>query len=304
MPASGQEVEAAEHEGVHIQFEGGRLGRVVGSAERRPLPSSYVSQSSDGTVRRAPRRSRAPDPGSNERSPPRRPGGCGRGGPIPSILPKGTQHRDQRFLGHRCGRGSGHGCKGVFAGGDVFSAPKHHPCRRGTAAAPPARSTSTSRAAATARPRSWPRSACPRARSGPHSGSGHQTASRGWRLPAYEAGFLSRRPNPAWKRGGPETKRSLLPACEAIYRCATVQVQSGRGPGTGPGDGRRCRRTPKPTPARGPSEHSSRFREVATDGNPRRSVLPSSSSKDDSRRPVALWLLAVALHLAGRTCSP
>jgi hypothetical protein len=65
----------------------------------------------------------------------------------------------------------------------------------------------------------------------------------GMELPAYTPGsFTATQPSLEVAEAKAEAARCFR--CDAIYRCASVHVQSGRGPRDGPGDGPRAGKTP------------------------------------------------------------
>jgi hypothetical protein len=227
MPAQAEEVEAAEHEGVHIQFEAA-VSEVVGSA-KGVSAVKFVSQRPTGRFEGG-RAIYEPIPGSErEKSAATVLVAVGEE-PDPSILPAGAGIETSGFKGIVADAGLATGRKGVFAGGDVVSGAKTiiHAVGGGRRAA-----GSIHEYLSGSRDGEAEIMATVRVRKAPEPTLTVDLATRprvGMELPAYSPGSFT------------ATQPSLEVRCfrcDAIYRCASVHVQSGRGPRDGPGDGPR-----------------------------------------------------------------
>jgi NADPH-dependent glutamate synthase beta subunit-like oxidoreductase/Pyruvate/2-oxoacid:ferredoxin oxidoreductase delta subunit len=244
MPAQAEEVEAAEHEGVHIQFEAA-VSEVVGSAEGVSAVK-FVSQRPTGRFDGG-RAVYEPIPGSDrEKSATTVLVAVGEE-PDPSILPKGAGIETSGFSGIVADAGQATGRKGVFAGGDVVSGAKTiiHAVGAGRRAAGSIHEYLSGSSDGEAEIM-----ATVRVPKGPEPVLTVDLATRprvGMELPAYEPGSFTPT-QPSLEAAVARNEAARCFRCDAIYRCATVQVQSGRGPRDGPGDGRRVAGTPPNQP--------------------------------------------------------
>ncbi|MGD0018851.1 MAG: FAD-dependent oxidoreductase [Candidatus Limnocylindrales bacterium] len=240
MPAQAEEVEAAEHEGVHVQFEAA-VSEVVGSA-RGVSAVKFVSQRPTGKFDGG-RAVYEPIPGSErEKSATTVLVAVGEE-PDPSILPEGAGIETSGFSGIVADAGQATGRKGVFAGGDVVSGAKTiiHAVGAGRRAA-----GSIHEYLSGSRDGEAEIMATVRVPKGPESvlTVGLATQPRvGMELPAYEPGSFTPT-QPSLELAAAKTEAARCFRCDAIYRCESVRVQSGRGPRDGPGDGPPAGKTP------------------------------------------------------------
>jgi NADPH-dependent glutamate synthase beta subunit-like oxidoreductase/Pyruvate/2-oxoacid:ferredoxin oxidoreductase delta subunit len=231
MPAQAEEAEAAEHEGVHIQFEAA-VSEVVGSSNGVSAVK-YVSQRATGRFDGG-RAIYEPIPGSErEKSAATVLVAVGEE-PDPSILPAGAGIETSGFSGIVADSGQATGRKGVFAGGDVVSGAKTiiHAVGAGRRAAGSIHEYLSGSPDGEA-----DIMATVRVPKGPEPVLSVDLAVRprvGMELPAYTAGSFAPT-QPSLDIAAARTEATRCFRCDAIYRCESVQVQSGRGPGDGPG---------------------------------------------------------------------
>ena len=240
MPAQAEEVEAAEHEGVHVQFEAA-VSEVVGS-DKGVTAVKFVSQRPTGRFEGG-RAIYEPIPGSErEKSATTVLVAVGEE-PDPSILPAGAGIETSGFSGIVADAGQATGRKGVFAGGDVVSGAKTiiHAVGAGRRAA-----GSIHEYLSGSRDGEAEIMATVRVPKAPEPLLTVDLATRprvGMELPAYTPGsFSPTQPSLEAAAAGDEATRCFR--CDAIYRCQSVYVQSGRGPRDGPEDGPRAGKTP------------------------------------------------------------
>jgi NADPH-dependent glutamate synthase beta subunit-like oxidoreductase/Pyruvate/2-oxoacid:ferredoxin oxidoreductase delta subunit len=235
MPAQAEEVEAAEHEGVHIQFEAA-VSAVVGS-DKGVSAVKFVSQRPTGKFDGG-RAVYEPIPGSErEKSATTVLVAVGEE-PDPSILPEGAGIETSGFSGIVADAGQATGRKGVFAGGDVVSGAKTiiHAVGAGRRAA-----GSIHEYLSGSRDGEAEIMAAVRVPKGPEPVLTVDLAERprvGMELPAYTPGSFAPT-QPSLDAAAARTEATRCFRCDAIYRCTTVHVQSGRGPRDGPDDGSR-----------------------------------------------------------------
>ena len=252
MPAQAEEVEAAEHEGVRIQFEAS-VSEVVGSAAGVSAVK-FISQRPTGRFDGG-RAIYEPIPGSDrEKSATTVLVAVGEE-PDPSILPKGAGIETSGFSGIVADAGQATGRKGVFAGGDVVSGAKTiiDAVGAGRRAA-----GSIHEYLSGSRDGEAEIMATVRVPRGPEPVLTVDLAERprvGMALPAYEPGsFTPTQPSLEVAAARNEATRCFR--CDAVYRCETVHVQSGRGPRDGPGDGPGAAgTTPTRPPLAGPASN-------------------------------------------------
>ncbi len=231
MPAQAEEVEAAEHEGVHIQFEAA-VSEVVGSA-KGVSAVKFVSQRPTGRFEGG-RAIYEPIPGSErEKSATTVLVAVGEE-PDPSILPAGAGIETSGFKGIVADAGLATGRKGVFAGGDVVSGAKTiiHAVGGGRRAA-----GSIHEYLSGSRDGEAEIMATVRVPKAPEPALTVDLATRprvGMELPAYTPGSFTPT-QPSLQVAAARTEAARCFRCDAIYRCESVQVQSGRGPRDGPG---------------------------------------------------------------------
>ena len=141
MPAQAEEVEAAEHEGVHVQFEAA-VTEVEGS-EKGVTCVKYVSQRPTGQVRGRTGRVRA-DPRQRPRDR-RRHGARGRRRGARSVDPAGRAPASRRAASPASSRTPARppAARASSPAATSCRAPRRSSMPSGPAAAPPARSTST-----------------------------------------------------------------------------------------------------------------------------------------------------------------
>jgi NADPH-dependent glutamate synthase beta subunit-like oxidoreductase/Pyruvate/2-oxoacid:ferredoxin oxidoreductase delta subunit len=232
MPAQAEEVEAAEHEGVRIQFEAA-VSEVVGSA-KGITGVKFVSQRPTGRFDGG-RAVYEPIPGSErEKSAATVLVAVGEE-PDPSILPKGAGIETSGFSGIVADAGQATGRKGVFAGGDVVSGARTiiHAVGAGRRAAGSIHEYLSGSRDGEAEIMATVRV--------PRKSEPVLTVDLGARprvgmdLPAYEPrSFAPTQPSLDVAAARNEAARCFR--CDAIYRCESVHVQSGRGPRDGPSD--------------------------------------------------------------------
>ena len=154
--------------------------------------------------------------------------------PDPSILPKGAGIETSGFKGIVADESQATGRKGVFAGGDVVSGAKTiiHAVGAGRRAA-----GSIHEYLSGARDGEAEIMATVRVPKAPEPVLAVDLATRprvGMALPAYDAGsFAATQPGLEASAAANEATRCFR--CDAIYRCETVNVRSGRGPRDAPG---------------------------------------------------------------------
>jgi NADPH-dependent glutamate synthase beta subunit-like oxidoreductase/NAD-dependent dihydropyrimidine dehydrogenase PreA subunit len=232
MPAQAEEVEAAEHEGVKILFEAAPT-EVVGTA-RGVSRVKYVGQRPTGKLDGG-RAVYEPVPGSDREISATTVLVAVGEEPDPSILPEGAGIETSGFRGIVADESLATGRKGVFAGGDVVSGAKTiiHAVGAGRRAA-----ASVHEYLSGSRDGEAEIMAVVRIPKGPEKVLNLDLGSRprvGMKLPSYKAGsFAPTQPglDPAAARN--EASRCFR--CDAVYRCETVNVPSGRGPRNDPDD--------------------------------------------------------------------
>jgi NADPH-dependent glutamate synthase beta subunit-like oxidoreductase/Pyruvate/2-oxoacid:ferredoxin oxidoreductase delta subunit len=231
MPAQSEEVEAAEHEGVRIQYEAA-VSEVVGS-EKGISRVKFIAQRATGKFDGDRALYEAVPGGNREVAASTVLVAVGEE-PDPSILPAGAGIETSGFSGIVADAAQATGRKGVFAGGDVVSGAKTiiHAVGAGRRAAGSIHeylSGSTNGEAEIM--------ATVRVPKGPEPVLTVDLATRprvGMSLPAYRAGsFAPTQPSLEVAEARKEAARCFR--CDAIYRCETVNVQTGRGPNDGPG---------------------------------------------------------------------
>jgi NADPH-dependent glutamate synthase beta subunit-like oxidoreductase/Pyruvate/2-oxoacid:ferredoxin oxidoreductase delta subunit len=240
MPAQSEEVEAAEHEGVRIQFEAA-VTEVVGS-DKGITCVNYIGQRSTGRFDGG-RAVYEPIPGSGREVDASTVLVAVGEEPDPSILPAGAGIETSGFFGIVADAGMATGRKGVFAGGDVVSGAKTiiHAVGAGRRAA-----GSVHEYLSGSRDGEAEIMATVRVPKAPEPVLTVDLATRPQvrtEMPAYEAGsFTPTQPSLEVAAARNEATRCFR--CDAIYRCDTVHVQSGRGPRDGPGERSGPRQTP------------------------------------------------------------
>jgi NADPH-dependent glutamate synthase beta subunit-like oxidoreductase/Pyruvate/2-oxoacid:ferredoxin oxidoreductase delta subunit len=231
MPAQAEEAEAAEHEGVRILFEAA-VTEVKGSASG--LTSvSYIGQRPTGKFEGG-RAVYEPIPGSDRAIDATTVLVAVGEEPDPSILPAGAGIETSGFKGIVADAGQATGRKGVFAGGDVVSGAKTiiHAVGAGRRAA-----GSIHEYLSGSKNGEAEIMATVRVPKGPEPVLTVDLATRarvGMELPAYKPGSFAAT-QPSIEPAAAKAEASRCFRCDAVYRCAQVNVQSGRGPSDGPG---------------------------------------------------------------------
>ena len=230
MPAQAEEVEAAEHEGVHVQFEAAVV-EVEGSAKGITCVK-YVRQRPNGRFEGG-RALYEPIPGSDRAIDAATVLVAVGEEPDPSILPAGAGIETSGFSGIVADSGQATSRKGVFAGGDVVSGAK---TIIDAVAAGRRAAGSIHEYLSGSRNGEAEIMATVRVPKAPEPVLTVDLAARprvGMELPVYQPGsFAATQPSldPATARA--EAGRCFR--CDAVYRCEQVHVQSGRGPRDGP----------------------------------------------------------------------
>ncbi len=226
MPAQAEEVEAAEHEGIHIKFEAA-VTEVQGSAKGVAC-LKFVSQRPSGRFE-AGRAVYEPIPGSEREIDAATVLVAVGEEPDPSILPAGAGIETSGFSGIVADAGQATGRKGVFAGGDVVSGAKTiiHAVGAGRRAA-----GSIHEYLSGARSGEAEIMATVRVPKKPEPVLTVDLATRarvGMALAAYTPGsFAATQPSLEPVEARSEAARCFR--CDSVYRCEQVHVQSGRGP--------------------------------------------------------------------------
>jgi len=230
MPAQAEEVEAAEHEGVHIRFEAA-VSEVTGT-DKKLNCIKYVGQRATGKVDNG-RTLYEAIPGSGHEI------DCDTvlvavgEEPDPSILPPGAGIGTSGFSGIVADSGLATSRKGVFAGGDVVSGAKTiiHAVGAGRRAA-----ASIHEYLSGSRHGEAEIMATVRVPKKPEPVLTLDLGERprvGMEVSAYVPGsFAATQPSLDPATAKAEATRCFR--CDSIYRCAEVHVQSGRGPRDGP----------------------------------------------------------------------
>jgi len=231
MPAQAEEAEAAEHEGIRILLEAA-VTEVQGNGTG-VTAIKYIGQRPTGRFEGG-RAVYEPIPGSDR---------CidattilvavGEE-PDPSILPAGAGIETSGFSGIVADASLATGRPGVFAGGDVVSGAKTiiHAVGAGRRAA-----GSIHEYLSGSRDGEAEIMATVRVPKAPEPVLTVDLATRprvGMEIPPYQPGsFVATQPSLAPAAATAEAARCFR--CDAVYRCAQVHVQSGRGPTDGPG---------------------------------------------------------------------
>ena len=240
MPAQSEEVEAAEHEGVRIQFEAA-VTEVVGS-DKGITCVNYIGQRSTGKFDGG-RAIYEPVPGSGREVGASTVLVAVGEEPDPSILPEGAGIETSGFSGIVADAGMATGRKGVFAGGDVVSGAKTiiHAVGAGRRAAGSVHEYLSGSRDGEAEIMATVR--VPKALEPVLTVDLATRSQVRTEMPAYQPGsFTPTQPSLEVEAARNEATRCFR--CDAIYRCDTVHVQSGRGPRDGPGDRPGPRQTP------------------------------------------------------------
>ena len=240
MPAQSEEVEAAEHEGVRIQFEAA-VTEVVGS-DKGITCVNYIGQRSTGKFDGG-RAIYEPVPGSGREVGASTVLVAVGEEPDPSILPEGAGIETSGFFGIVADAGMATGRKGVFAGGDVVSGAKTiiHAVGAGRRAAGSVHEYLSGSRDGEAEIMATVR--VPKALEPVLTVDLATRSQVRTEMPAYQPGsFTPTQPSLEVEAARNEATRCFR--CDAIYRCDTVHVQSGRGPRDGPGDRPGPRQTP------------------------------------------------------------
>ena len=240
MPAQSEEVEAAEHEGVRIQFEAA-VTEVVGS-DKGITCVNYIGQRSTGKFDGG-RAIYEPVPGSGREVGASTVLVAVGEEPDPSILPEGAGIETSGFFGIVADAGMATGRKGVFAGGDVVSGAKTiiHAVGAGRRAAGSVHEYLSGSRDGEAEIMATVR--VPKALEPVLTVDLATRSQVRTEMPAYQPGsFTPTQPSLEVEAARNEATRCFR--CDAIYRCDTVHVQSGRGPRDGPGDRPGSRQTP------------------------------------------------------------
>ena len=240
MPAQSEEVEAAEHEGVRIQFEAA-VTEVVGS-DKGITCVNYIGQRSTGKFDGG-RAIYEPVPGSGREVGASTVLVAVGEEPDPSILPAGAGIETSGFKGIVADAGLATGRKGVFAGGDVVSGAKTiiHAVGAGRRAAGSVHEYLSGSRDGEAEIMATVR--VPKALEPVLTVDLATRSQVRTEMPAYQPGsFTPTQPSLEVEAARNEATRCFR--CDAIYRCDTVHVQSGRGPRDGPGDRPGPRQTP------------------------------------------------------------
>ena len=231
MPAQAEEAEAAEHEGVKILFEAA-VTEVKGSA--KGLTSvSYIGQRPTAKFEGG-RAVYEAIPGSDRAIDATTVLVAVGEEPDPSILPAGAGIETSGFKGIVADAAQATGRKGVFAGGDVVSGAKTiiHAVGAGRRAA-----GSIHEYLSGSKNGEAEIMATVRVPKGPEPVLTVDLATRarvGMELPAYKPGSFAAT-QPSIEPAAAKAEASRCFRCDAVYRCAEVNVQSGRGPRDGPG---------------------------------------------------------------------
>src|SRR5450756_1869309 len=231
MPAQAEEVEAAEHEGIKVLLEAAVTE--VKANGKGVTSVTYVSQRPTGKFEGG-RAVYEPIPGSDRAIDADTVLVAVGEEPDPSILPAGAGIATSGFSGIVADAGMATSRKGVFAGGDVVSGAKTiiHAVGAGRRAAGSIHeylsgsSNGEAEIMATVR--------VPKA---PEPVLTVDLAARpriGMELPAYQPGSFAAT-QPSLDPATAKLEASRCFRCDAVYRCAQVHVQSGRGPRDGPG---------------------------------------------------------------------
>ncbi|HEX8941415.1 MAG TPA: FAD-dependent oxidoreductase [Candidatus Limnocylindrales bacterium] len=232
MPAQAEEVEAAEREGIVI-----RTGAIVTEVLGRDGAVAAVrtqEQRPTGAMERG-RAVWAPVPGSEAELPASRILVAVGEEPDPSILPEGAGIEVSAFAGIVADpRSLATGRAGVFAGGDVVSGPK---TIIDAVAAGRRAAASVHEYLAGARDGEAEIMAAVRYRTAPERQLTLDLAPRPRvhaPLPVYEPGSF-RADQVGYDPEAARAEASRCFRCDAVYRCPSVEVVSGRGPGDRPG---------------------------------------------------------------------
>ncbi len=242
MPAQSEEVEAAEHEGIKILFEAA-VTEVKGG-DRGVTSVTYISQRPTGKFEGG-RAVYEPIPGSDRAIDASTVMVAVGEEPDPSILPPGAGIETSGFSGIVADSGLATGRKGVFAGGDVVSGAKTiiHAVGAGRRAAGSIHEYLSGSKNGEAEIMATVR--VPKA---PEPVLTVDLAVRprvGMELPAYTPGSFAAT-QPSLEPAAARAEASRCFRCDAVYRCETAHVQSGRGPRDGPDA-----RSNEPAPALG-----------------------------------------------------
>lgn len=232
MPAQAEEVEAAEHEGVHVKFEAA-VTEVQGS-DRGLTCVTYVSQRPSGRFE-AGRAVYEPIPGSDREIDAATVLVAVGEEPDPSILPAGAGIETSGFSGIVADSGQATGRKGVFAGGDVVSGAKTiiHAVGAGRRAA-----GSIHEYLSGSRDGEAEIMATVRVPKKPEPVLTVDLATRprvAIALPDYQPGSFAAN-QPGLTPGEAKAEATRCFRCDSVYSCQQVHVQSGRGPRDGPED--------------------------------------------------------------------
>jgi NADPH-dependent glutamate synthase beta subunit-like oxidoreductase/Pyruvate/2-oxoacid:ferredoxin oxidoreductase delta subunit len=231
MPAQAEEAEAAEHEGIKILLEAA-VTEVQGN-ETGVTAIKYISQRPSGRFEGG-RAVYEPIPGSDRAIDATTILVAVGEEPDPSILPAGAGIETSGFSGIVADAGMATGRKGVFAGGDVVSGAKTiiHAVGAGRRAA-----GSIHEYLSDSRDGEAEIMATVRVPKAPEPVLTVDLATRprvGMEIPPYQPGsFAATQPSLEPAAATAEAARCFR--CDAVYRCAEVHVQSGRGPRDGPG---------------------------------------------------------------------
>jgi formate dehydrogenase beta subunit len=230
MPAQAEEVEAAEHEGVSVLLEAA-VAEVKGT-DKGVTSVKYVSQRPTGKFEGG-RAVYEPIPGSDRAIDAATILVAVGEEPDPSILPAGAGIETSGFKGIVADESQATGRKGVFAGGDVVSGAKTiiHAVGAGRRAAGSIHEYLSGSVDGEAEIM-----ATVRVRKGPEPVLTVDLATRprvGMELPPYQPGSFAAT-QPSIEPAAAKAEASRCFRCDAVYRCAQVNVQSGRGPGDRP----------------------------------------------------------------------
>jgi NADPH-dependent glutamate synthase beta subunit-like oxidoreductase/NAD-dependent dihydropyrimidine dehydrogenase PreA subunit len=231
MPAQAEEVEAAEHEGIKVLLEAAVTE--VKANGKGVTSVTYVSQRPTGKFEGG-RALYESIPGSDRAIDADTVLVAVGEEPDPSILPAGAGIATSGFSGIVADAGMATSRKGVFAGGDVVSGAKTiiHAVGAGRRAA-----GSIHEYLSGSRNGEAEIMATVRVPKAPEPVLTVDLAARprvGMELPVYQPGsFAATQPSLDPATAKAEASRCFR--CDAVYRCAQVHVQSGRGPRDGPG---------------------------------------------------------------------